>query len=92
MINIPQENRVRFDKTISLGHIISAATFLAALALQWNAMDKRVVVLEEARQSQKERDAAQDSLSRDKFGEVKDVLVDLRHSVEKLSDKIGAQK
>ncbi len=92
MTNVPQENRVRFDKTINLGHILSAATFLAALALQWNVMDKRIVVLEEARLSQKERDTAQDSLSRDKFGEVKDAMIDLRHSVEKIGDKIGAQK
>jgi hypothetical protein len=84
-------NRVRFDKTINLGHIISALLMLASVMFSWSVMDKRVVVLEEARAAQRERDTAQDLVSRDKFQEVKDALQDLRRAVEKVSDKVGAK-
>lgn len=86
------ERKFRFDMTINIGHVLTVLGFLVAGTAAWNAMDKRVLVLEEARLSQRDRDAAQDSISRDKFQEVKDSLVDLRRSVEKLSDKLGASK
>lgn len=86
------ENRVRFDKTINLGHVLTIATFLLLTLTQWNMMDKRVVVLEEFRLSQRERDATQDAASKDKFQEVKDALTDIKHSVEKLGDKLAGGK
>lgn len=89
------DNRIKFDKTINLGHVLSitfmAVTVVSTTLVSWSLMDKRVVVLEEARQSQRERDAAQDMLGRDKFQEVRDALADLRRSVEKVSDKVGAK-
>lgn len=90
-MNTPQENRIRFDKTINLGHILTFVGFLATAMVGWSAMDKRVVVLEEARVSQRERDASQDAASRDKSQEIKDALTELRRSVEKVADKIGAR-
>ena len=85
------DNRVKFDKTINLGHDLTALTFCGALVVGWSMMDKRVVVLEEYRAAQRDRDATQDAISRDKFQEVRDALVDLRRSVEKVSDKVGAK-
>ena len=85
------ENKVKFDKTINLGHILTAASFILIALAQWNVMDKRVVILEEFRIAQREKDAMQDLQSKEKFQEVKDALGDLRRSVEKVADKIGAK-
>jgi len=85
------ENRVRFDKTINLGHVLTVSSFLIVAAVQWNILDKRVLVLEEFRMAQRERDMAQDQIAKDKFGEVRDALADLRRSVEKVADRVGAR-
>lgn len=84
-------NRFRFDKTINLGHVLTMVGMLGLTMATWSLLDKRVVVLEEARAAQRDRDTAQDLVSRDKFGEVRDALLDLRRSVEKVSDKVGAK-
>lgn len=91
---IPQpqpDNRVRFDKTINLGHILTIISFLLLTLTQWNMMDKRVVVLEESRLTQRERDTSQDTNTREKAQEVKDALRELKTSVEKLGDRMGAR-
>lgn len=85
------ENKVRFDKSINLGHALTIVSFCMFSLMQWNLMDKRVVVLEEARLAQRERDISRDVTSKDKFQEIRDALTDLRRSVEKVSDKVGAK-
>lgn len=85
------ENRVRFDKTINLGHILTMISFLLLTLTQWNMMDKRVVVLEEFRGTQREKDTAQDTITREKAQEVKDALRELKTSVEKVADRMGAR-
>lgn len=86
------ENRVKFDKTINLGHLITMGAFLFTAMVQWNMMDKRVAVLEEARTSQRDKDNAQDNSTKEGFQAVKEALTDLRRSVERVADKVGAQK
>jgi hypothetical protein len=54
------QKKIRFDGTINLGHLITVATFLGAGVVGWNAMDKRVVILEEARLVQRQIDRRQD--------------------------------
>ena len=85
------DNKVRFDKTINLGHILTVIAFLCTAMVSWNVMDKRVLVLEEFRAAQRDRDVQQDQQSKDKFQEVKDALTELRRSVEKVADKVGAR-
>jgi hypothetical protein len=80
------------NKNIDLGHVISVVMMLAALMVQWNMMDKRVAVLEEARSAQRERDQGQDTLTKEKFQEVRDALAGLTRSVEKVSDKLEQRK
>lgn len=92
MITTDPENRVRFDKTINLGHILTMISFLLLTLTQWNMMDKRVVVLEEFRATQRDRDTSQDTLTREKAQEVKDTLGELKRSVEKLADRMGGQR
>lgn len=86
-----REDRFRFEKTINLGHLLTMAVMIAAVMGSWSLLDKRVVVLEEARQAQRDRDQTQDASSKEKFQEVRDALIDLRRSVEKVSDKVGAR-
>ena len=84
-------DKVRFDKTINLGHVLTIVSCLIVVMAQWSIMDKRVVVLEEFKAAQRERDVAQDAISKEKFVEVREALVDLRRSVEKVADKVGAR-
>lgn len=86
------ENRVRFDKTINLGHVLTIASFLVLTLTQWNIMDKRVTVLEVSVTTQRERDTAQDTNTREKSQEVKEALADLKRSVEKVSDQLAVRK
>lgn len=88
----PQNRKPWFDPTINLGHILTVIAFIATAVLSWNVMDKRVLVLEEFRLSQRERDIAQDSIAKDKFQEVRDALTELRRSVEKVADRVGVTK
>ncbi len=88
----PPENRIRFDKTVNLGHILTMGMFLVTIMAGWNMMDKRLLVLEEARASQRDRDALQDTTAKDNQQTIKEALTDLRRSVEKVADKVGAQK
>lgn len=87
----PAEKKPLFDPTINLGHILTVGSFLVVALMQWSVMDKRVVVLEEFRLSQRERDIQQDGMNKDKFQEVRDALTDLKHGVEKVADKLGAK-
>jgi hypothetical protein len=87
----PPDNRIRFDKTITLGNLISMGMFCMAIVVGWSSMDKRVLVLEEARTAQRERDATQDSTLKEGQQSVKEALADLRRSVEKLADRVGAR-
>lgn len=85
------DRRFKFDPTINLGHIITAVSMIVAAMVSWSLMDKRVVVLEEARAAQRERDTVQDASNREKFQEVRETMIDLRRAVEKVADKVGAR-
>ena len=91
--SIPADDprKVRFDMTINLGHVITVIACVMAVMVNWSLMDKRIVVLEEFRIGQRERDSAQDIVSKEKFQEVRDGLTDLRRSVEKVADRLGAK-
>lgn len=85
------ENKFRFDPTINLGHVLTIVSFVVIAMMQWNVMDKRIVILEEFRAAQRERDVAQDMVAKDKFQEVRDALLDLRRGIEKVADKVGVK-
>lgn len=87
----PPDNRVRFDRTFNLGHVITVVSFLLMTLAQWNMMDKRVTVLEEFRAVQRERDSSQDMTAKDRAQEVKDAVNDLKRSIEKLADRLGTK-
>jgi len=85
------DRRIKFDRTINLGHVVTAVSMIVAVMVSWSLMDKRVVVLEEARAAQRERDTVQDASNRERFQEVRETLTDLRRAVEKVADKVGAR-
>lgn len=87
-----QENRFRFEKSINLGNMISIILCIGAIMASWNMVDKRILVLEEARTAQRERDVSQDASAKESFLLVKEALSDLRHAVEKVSDKLEKNK
>lgn len=86
------DSRFRLNKNIDLGHLLSIVLMLGAMSFQWNLMDKRIAVLEEKSAAQRERDQAQDALTKEKFQEVRDALSALTRSVEKVSDKLEQRK
>lgn len=78
--------RLTFDPTINAGHILTFVTLVAAMVVGWNTLDKRVVVLEEAKRYQQERDDTQDRVLNDKLGDIKETLRDVKIGVEQLKD------
>lgn len=79
--------RLTFDPTINAGHILTFVSLLAALIVGWNTLDKRVVVLEEAKNYQRERDQAQDSAIAEKLVDIKDTLREVKRGVEDLKQR-----
>lgn len=91
MNNQPEEHhrqRVKWDATINLGHILTFIGFIVAGFGAWASLDKRIMVIEEYRALQKQVDLAQDSRVADAAMMVKDVLVRLDKQVERLNDKL----
>jgi hypothetical protein len=84
----PPSRRVRYDPTVNLGHILTFAAMLAAGTAAWNAMDKRLTVLEEARVVQKERDLSQDASSRERMFDIQQILNKIDGRLDKISDRM----
>lgn len=76
--------RLNFDPTINAGHLLTFAGLMIALFVGWATLDKRVVVLEEAKTYQVERDKTQDQAIADKMVEIRDGLKEVRRSVDEL--------
>jgi hypothetical protein len=83
-----QGGRLKFDPTINAGHLLTFAGFLITISVGWSTLDKRVVVLEEQRRSQDQRDQAQDARSSEKFGEIRETMQDIKRTVEIVRDKL----
>jgi hypothetical protein len=81
------EKRIRFDGTINLGHIITFLGFLGSGAVAWNAMDKRVVVLEEARVVQVLTDRRQDEDRADLRKEAKENSREINGKLDRLIER-----
>ena len=82
-----QRKRLTFDPTINAGHLLTFLGLLAAGVIGWNTLDKRVVVLEEAKTYQRERDQAQDSSIAEKLGDIKETLREVKRGVDDLKQR-----
>lgn len=86
-----QQRRIRFDGTINLGHLLTVVTFIGAGVVGWNAMDKRVTVLEEARFMQKQIDQRQDEeraeMKRTMREDIKEIVRKVDILIERRGDR-----
>ena len=87
----PQEQarqRVKWDATINLGHILTFVGFIVAGFGAWSTLDKRLTVIEEHRYLQKQVDLSQDNRATEAAQAMRDVLTRLDKQVERLNDKL----
>lgn len=91
-----ERKRARWDPTINLGHIISAGVCLvSALTFAigvYIVINTRVIVLEEAKAYQAQRDLAQDVAVRDKFEDIKSSLSEMKSSINELRRDVREKK
>ena len=80
-----ERRRLTFDPTINAGHIISLLAFLITLVVGWSTLDKRVVVLEEARKAQQQTDQHQDYVQRASNDSVKESLAEIKQGIRELN-------
>lgn len=80
-----EQSRIRFDKTVNLGHILTFLGFVFTGFAAWTSLDKRVVVLETQVMQQQKRDDLQDQTLRDNLNEIK-------RSLEKIADRLDQQQ
>jgi uncharacterized membrane protein (DUF106 family) len=80
--------RLHFDPTINAGHLLTFLGMLAALLIGWSTMDKRVVVLEEAKTYQRERNAAQDAAIREMLIEIRQGQMETRRTLDELRKEL----
>lgn len=83
-----RRKRITFDPTINAGHILTSVIFVCGLFIGWTALDKRVVALEEGRKTQQEVDRHQDVMQGQNMMQIRESLVEIKRSVERVSDKL----
>jgi hypothetical protein len=83
----PNERKIRFDSTINLGHILTFIGFIGTGAIAWSTMDKRVVVLEEARVTQQQIDHRQEESVNEQKRTVREDLKEISQKLDRLIEK-----
>lgn len=94
MADIPptERRRLTFDPTINAGHIISLLAFLVTLVIGWSTLDKRVVVLEEARKTQAQLDQHQDAIQRASNDSVRESLAEIKAGIRELNARFDRKE
>jgi hypothetical protein len=87
-----ERKRIRFEPIISLGHVLTVTGMLLGGATAWNAMDKRIAMLEEAKKTQELRDGSQDQRANDRYVELKDTMTEVKRGVEKIVERMDKGK
>lgn len=88
----PGNHRVKFDPTVSLGHILTFVSLLMAGFGAYNGMDKRITVLEEQRRADTERSTETDRRLKDTLGEMRNDFKELQRSINTLSGSLSVRK
>ena len=83
-----EPSRIIFDPTINLGHLLTFAGFIVAIFAGWTNLDKRVVVLEESRHAQLQRDTHQDQINNQQFDQLTTSLREVKALLLRLEDKL----
>ncbi len=76
-----QRRRVAFDPTINLGHVLTFVGFIVSGFTAYNALDKRVTVVESQAAAVVERSREQDGRLKETLREIKDDVKELQRSV-----------
>lgn len=77
-----------FDPRISYGTIIQVLLILAAVGVAWLDLDKRVVVLEESRNTQLVRDKHQDFLINQQSTQIEKTALEIKQSILRIEQKL----
>lgn len=83
---------ITFDRTINLGHILTFLGFVITGMVAWSTLDKRVVVLEEARKAQAQVDRHQDDVLGQNMSTIREALGEIKRSVERVEDRLERKK
>lgn len=91
-----ERKRMRWDPTVNMGHLMTMATSMVAslvfVMASWSTMDKRVVILEEARLTAVVNARERQESVNDKFSDVKTSLQEIKTSVESLRRDVQEKK
>lgn len=83
-----EKHKVKFDPTINLGHVLTFLGFIIAGFGAWSQLDKRLVVLEEYRNTQAQIDKSQDTILGTNVAQVKESLQDIKRELDKISSRL----
>lgn len=81
------QGKIKFDATINLGHILTFIGFIGTGVAMWQTMDKRVVVLEEARAFQTSTDKRQDTALDETKKIVREDLKEINSKLDRLIER-----
>jgi hypothetical protein len=81
LVEHAQRRRVAFDPTINLGHVLTFVGFIVSGFTAYNALDKRVTVVESQAAAVVERSREQDGRLKETLREIKDDVKELQRSV-----------
>lgn len=84
---LSEGRKVKFDLTINLGHVLTFFGFVATIFVSYSTLDKRVVVLEEARKTQAAIDRAQDQQYSSGVSSIQVQLERIERRLDKLVDQ-----
>jgi hypothetical protein len=81
------DKRIKFDATINLGHVLTFFGFIATGASMWQSVDKRLVVLEQARTVQTETDHRHDAERAEIKKTMREDLREINSKLDRLMEK-----
>lgn len=84
--------KLRFDPTFNAGHLFTFVGFLITIFIGWTNLDKRVVVLEESRNTQTQKDKHQDAMLTGQSAQIRESLNEIKAAIIRLDNKIEALK
>jgi len=85
MADQTNRKRLTFDPTINAGHILTFLGFILSMMVGWSVLDKRVVVLEEARKTQAQLDQHQDAIQRASQDSMRETLLEIKQGIREIN-------
>jgi hypothetical protein len=80
--------RLQFDPTINAGHVLTFIGFIITGFIGWQALDKRIVALEEARKTQQQVDRHQDQVSDMNMRNIERSLVEIKDQIREVNQRL----